>query len=116
MKEEAGNFIPLDPEKIYPISGKLSQSKSVSKLSLVNQQDKERSRIEAAIKKNRPQPLVNEKVRNFRKKSPSGLRSSLTQIKSSVVSPLPKASKSQGKFFSKRSSSKKRKILRNKLF
>lgn len=116
MKEESGNYTPLDPEKIYPVSSKLSKSKSSSKIGLINRQKKERLRIEATIKQNRPQPLIKSKYMSSGSPSSTYLRNSMTQIKSSMVSPLPKASKSARKFFTKRAGLKKRKVLKNKLF
>mmetsp|Transcript_6976 Transcript_6976/g.6508 ORF Transcript_6976/g.6508 Transcript_6976/m.6508 type:complete len:95 (-) Transcript_6976:193-477(-) len=50
MKEDAGNFTPLDPEKIYPISSKQSNTKSSPNLGLVVEQEKERDRIKDVIK------------------------------------------------------------------
>lgn len=116
MKEDAGAFTTLDSEKIYPVSNKLNQSKSSPKLGFINQQQKERNRIEAAISKNRPQPLEKTKYMSSEASSPSVLRNSMTQIRSQVAEPIPKASKSARKFFSKRGGSKKRKVLKNKLF
>ena len=117
MKEDAGSFTPLDPEKIFPVSSKLKKSKSVSKMNFSNKQEEAKSRISSIIKQNRPKPLIKSKyVTTTPSDRSPAVTSSLPQIKSSMMSSIPKASKSARKFFSKRSPSSKRRLIKTNLY
>lgn len=119
MKEDAGEFTPLDPERIFPVSGKLSKTKSVQKLTQRSFKEPEELKLEALVNKNRPKPLIKSKYTTLGspglENSPSKMRSSLPKLKVSSPLPLPKASKSARKFFSKRGNSQSRRLLKNSL-
>lgn len=119
MKENAGDFIALDPEKIFPVTGKMNKSKSYQKLTYRSLQPENKNKIDLAINRNRPKPLIKSKYltssTNFEWSGSNG-GSSLPQLKKSSNSPLPKASQSANKFYSKKSGSQKRRIINHKLF
>jgi hypothetical protein len=119
MKENAGDFIPLDPEKIFPVSGKLTKNKSLQKLTYRSLQPENKNKIDMVANRNRPKPLIKSKYltssSNFDWSGEKG-GSSLPQLKKSSNSPLPKASQSANKFYSNRVGSQKRRKISNKLF
>lgn len=120
MKENAGNFTPLDPERIFPVSAKLNKNKSAQKLNYNSLQPASKSKIEAIVNLNRPKPLIKSKYMTstgiYGEQSNDNLRSSLPQLKTPLMSSIPKASKSANKWHNKRSGSQRRRIIKGKLY
>lgn len=125
MKEDDGNFTPLDPVKIYPNSSKLTKSNSIKKINTDNIQPNIKNHIESMmINRNRPKPLIKSKyttqITNSSMPKESG---SLPKLKSPLMSSSSKtnpnfysANKSQKKWFTKRGSSQKKSIVKDNIF
>ena len=125
MKEDDGNFTPLDPIKIYPSSSKITKSKSIQKISTDKIQPNVKSQIESMmINRNRPKPLIQSKYTTpITSSTLPKVSSSLPKLKSPLISSSSKtnsnfysANQSQKKWFTKRGSSQKKSLLKDKVF
>ena len=125
MKEDDGNFVALDPTKIFPSSTKLTKSKSIQRFSSEKIQGGIKTQIESMmINRNRPKPLIQSKYTTpIQNSTLPKVTSSLPKLKSPLISSDSKtnpnfysASKSQKKWFTKRGSSQKKSFLKNKVF
>lgn len=116
MKEDSGNFITLDPSKIYPNSHKMDKSRSVKKIKYDSLQGTVKDKIDSLmVNRNRPKALIqSDYIKDKNNRLPS-ITSSLPKLKSPLLASATSKKQSQSgmKWYTgKRNSSKSRTIIR----